>query len=63
MNEQELVAAVRQTAGTDTVEHTEQAVRATLAVLGERLAGGEPGDLASQLPPTLAEVIPGEGRG
>lgn len=63
MNEQELAAAVRQTAGTDTVEHTEQAVRATLAVLGERLAGGEPGDLASQLPPALAEVIPSEGRG
>jgi uncharacterized protein (DUF2267 family) len=42
MKEQELVAAVRQTAGTDTAEHTEQAVRATLAVLGERLAGGEP---------------------
>ena len=42
MNEQELVAAVRQTAGTDTAEHTEQAVRATLAVLGERLAVGKP---------------------
>ena len=42
VNEQELVAAVRQTAGTDTAEHTEQAVRATLAVLGERLAVGKP---------------------
>jgi uncharacterized protein (DUF2267 family) len=63
MKEQDLVAAVRETAGTDTVEHTEQAVRATLAVLGERLAGGEPGDLASQLPPALAGVIPSEGRG
>jgi hypothetical protein len=27
MKEQELVAAVRETAGTDTAEHTEQAVR------------------------------------
>ena len=34
MKDQELVAAVRQTAGTDTVEHTEQAVRATLACWG-----------------------------
>ena len=63
MKQQELVAAVRETAGTDTAEHTEQAVRATLAVLGERLAGGEPGDLASQLPPALAKVIPSQGKG
>jgi hypothetical protein len=39
MKEQDLVAAVRETAGTDTVEHTEQAVRATLAVLAARRWG------------------------
>ena len=63
MKHNEIVSAVHDTAGTDTLDHTEQAVRATLAVLGERLAGGEPGDLASQLPPALAEVVPAEGRG
>ncbi len=63
MKENEIIAAVRETAGTQTHEHTEQAVRATLAVLGQRLAGGEPGDLASQLPPSLAEAIPTEGGG
>ena len=34
MKEQDLVAAVRETAGTDTVEHTKQAVRATLPCWG-----------------------------
>jgi uncharacterized protein (DUF2267 family) len=63
MREQELVKAVRETARTDSAEGTEQAVRATLSVLGERLAGGEPGDLSSQLPPALAEAIPEQGRG
>lgn len=30
---------------------------------GERLAGGEASDLASQLPPALAEALPARGRG
>lgn len=63
MKAEEIIAAVQETARTDTREHTEDAVRATLAVLGERLSGGEPADLASQLPPALAEAIPTEGKG
>ena len=35
-------------------EEAERATRATLQTLAERLAGGEPHDLASQLPPELA---------
>jgi uncharacterized protein (DUF2267 family) len=63
MKQDEIVAAVRATAGTDSAGHTEKAVRATLAVLGERLYGGETEDLASQLPASLAEAIPAEGKG
>ncbi|QBD78921.1 DUF2267 domain-containing protein [Ktedonosporobacter rubrisoli] len=43
----------------------ERATRATLQTLGERLAGGEAKDLASQLPPQLAQYtlsgLPGLG--
>ena len=35
----------------------ERATRATLETLGERLAGGEPKDLASQLPPEIGEHL------
>ncbi|OAA23342.1 hypothetical protein UG55_103839 [Frankia sp. EI5c] len=63
MNQDELVSAVRGASRIDTVEHTEAAVRATLAVLGERLSGGETKDLASQLPPVFARVLPPTGRG
>lgn len=35
----------------------DQAEAATLGTLGERLAGGEPHDLASQLPPELAGYV------
>lgn len=38
-------------------EEAEQATQATLRTLSERLAGGEPHDLASQLPPELAEYV------
>ena len=40
-----------------TREEAEQAARATLRTLSERLAGGEPHDLASQLPPELAAYV------
>jgi uncharacterized protein (DUF2267 family) len=45
----EFIKEVQQRGGFDTREHAERATRATLAVLGERLAGGEPSDLAAQL--------------
>lgn len=38
-------------------ESAEEAARATLRTLAERLAGGEPHDLASQLPEELAEFF------
>lgn len=56
MKTHEIVAAVRESAGIDTHEHAEQAVKVTLNVLGQRLAT-EAKDLASQLPPELAEQI------
>ena len=63
MKEHELVAAVRRTTDVSDQQHAEKAVRATLKVLGRRLAGGEPGELAAQLPPGLAAVLPSEGPG
>jgi uncharacterized protein (DUF2267 family) len=43
-------------AGIDTHDHAEQAVRATLTVLGRRLST-EAHDLAAQLPPELADRL------
>ncbi|KPM54808.1 hypothetical protein CcI49_07655 [Frankia sp. CcI49] len=63
MKRDELVSVVRETGRMDSVEHAETAIRATLAVLGERLSGGETKDLASQLPPALARALPPSGRG
>jgi uncharacterized protein (DUF2267 family) len=42
-------------------QEAQKATQATLETLAERLAGGEPHDLASQLPPELAEYIRYEG--
>lgn len=63
MKREEIVKAVQNSAGLDTKDHAEQAVRGTLAVLGQRLAGGETSDLAGQLPPALAEALPDSGPG
>jgi uncharacterized protein (DUF2267 family) len=61
MNKDQIVSAVRESARIDTPEHAEMAVRATLRVLGQRLAG-EASDLAAQLPPELgAELLASEG--
>ena len=38
-------------------QEAERATQATLQTLAERLAGGEPHNLASQLPPELAEHL------
>jgi uncharacterized protein (DUF2267 family) len=53
----QMVSAVRESARIDTREHAERAVRATVAVLGQRLAG-EAADLAAQLPADLADDMP-----
>jgi uncharacterized protein (DUF2267 family) len=42
-------------------QEAEKATQATLETLTERLAGGEPRNLASQLPPGLAEYMRYEG--
>ena len=58
MEKNELVVAVRKISRLDNAQHAADATRATLAVLGRRLAGGEPERLAAALPPALAEVVP-----
>lgn len=56
MQYSEIVSAVQKSAEIDTQEHAEKAVKATLKVLGQRLAT-ESKDLASQLPPELADQL------
>ena len=63
MKKPEIVAAVQETARISTREEAETAVRATLRVFGERLAGGQTSNLAAQLPLDLARELPEEGRG
>lgn len=61
----EFMKDVRERAGVDE-DRAEKAVRATLNTLAQRLAGGEPHDLASQLPEELkqtVELTTGEGAG
>ncbi|MGY2128856.1 DUF2267 domain-containing protein [Blastococcus sp. SYSU DS0617] len=57
MKAHEFTSAVQDTARIDTHEHAEQAVRATLTVLGQRLST-EAGDLAAQLPGEFADCLP-----
>lgn len=63
MKHHELIAEVKRAADLPSNEEAERAVRATLRTLGERLAGGEPFDLASQLPAELADELPVLGPG
>ncbi|SFO54035.1 Uncharacterized conserved protein, DUF2267 family [Pseudonocardia ammonioxydans] len=63
MQEHEIVSAVQQSAAIADHGQAQQAVRATLDVLGHRLRGGETADLASQLPDALADVLPSSGPG
>ncbi|GAA1619215.1 hypothetical protein GCM10009744_02330 [Kribbella alba] len=63
MKHHEMVAAVKRAADLSSTEEAERALRATLRTLGERLAGGEPFDLASQLPGELQDELPPLGPG
>jgi len=63
MQETQMLSAVRDTAQLPDQEHARDAVRATLSVLGQRLSGGEPHDLASQLPKGIADALPEKGAG
>jgi uncharacterized protein (DUF2267 family) len=57
----EITSAVQESAGIDTYHHAQQAVRATLTVLGQRLST-EASDLAAQLPPEFAQCLQGGGQ-
>jgi uncharacterized protein (DUF2267 family) len=53
MKHDEFIGRVQHYARLASRGDAERATRATLETLGERLAGGEPKDLASQLPPEI----------
>ncbi len=57
MRHDEFLVAVERHGGPSDREHAEQATRTVLADLGKRLAGHEPRDLASQLPPELQDAL------
>lgn len=57
MKTDEFVAKVQRRADLSSPEAAFLAIGATLATLGERLAGGEVKDLASQLPPEIGEFL------
>lgn len=61
MREREIVSAVRDISGLADSDHAADATRGTLSVLGTRLAGAEPGNLAAQLPAGIAEALPAAG--
>ncbi len=57
MKYDEFVAEVQGRANSNSREEAERAIRATLETLAERLLGGEPKDLASQLPAEIAVYL------
>ena len=57
MRYDEMLAAVRERGGYADRSEAEQATRAVLGLLGERLAGGENKDLAAQLPGELQDAL------
>ncbi len=61
MKYDEFIKEVQTRGNMESREEAEKATRATLETLAERLAGGEPHDLASQLPPELAGYLRYEG--
>lgn len=63
MQQDEFVSAVRESTGLPDAASAERAVKATLSVLGQRLAGGEAQNLSAQLPGELKELMPTDGPG
>jgi uncharacterized protein (DUF2267 family) len=53
----EFLGQVQHRAQLPSLGHALAATRATLVTLGERLAGGEPADLAAQLPREIAHFV------
>lgn len=63
MTADELFRAVARGADLASVADAEVVTTAVLSVLGERLSGGAPGNLAAQLPPELADALAPDGAG
>lgn len=63
MNRDEFIKQVQQRGHMNTREEAESAIKATFTTLAERLAAGEPHDLAAQLPPGIAEHLTHERAG
>jgi uncharacterized protein (DUF2267 family) len=61
MKGEQFSAEVRNLAELDTNEDAEKAIRVTLETLKEQLAGNEPSNLATQLPPEIAPYVEGNG--
>ena len=61
MRADEFIAKVRTLAEFESNDQAQQAISATFDTLRERLTGNEPKNLASQLPPEIAEPLNGEG--
>ncbi len=59
----EILGRVQNRAQLASSEEALRATRATLSTLNERLAGGETGDLASQLPGELQQYLDRKGHG
>lgn len=57
MKYDEIINHIRQRAGLDDRDEATRAATATLEVLGQRLAGKEPSNLAAQLPAELKEPL------
>jgi len=57
MKYDEFIAQVQQRARLNSHEEAQRATQATLATLGERITGTEANDLASQLPPEMAQYL------
>ncbi len=57
MNFDEFIGQVQHRARLDSRAHAERATRAVLETLAQRLSGGEPKDVASQLPPEIGRYL------
>ena len=63
MKDDELISAIRKNSNLDKPQDVEKAVHATLSVLGQRLAGGQPLHLGAQLPKSFADDLAVTGQG
>lgn len=61
MQHDEFVGLVQQRARLDSRGAAQQAIKATLETLAERLAGGAPGNIAAQLPQPIRDHLEREG--